>query len=57
MDEREREEREERQDSGVRGRLKRVKRRKHAQHEFECEVMALKLRLVKVKENGEQQQS
>ncbi|GEM_PF-4083774 len=45
----------EKQDAGVRGRLKRVKRRKSARHEFECEVMALKLRLVKVKETGEQQ--
>ena len=35
------------------GRLKGVRRRKRARRGFECEVMATKLRLVKVKEEGD----
>jgi hypothetical protein len=31
------------------GRLKGVRKRKRARREFECEVMALKMRLVKIK--------
>ncbi|MBE9508332.1 MAG: hypothetical protein IMY86_09810 [Chloroflexi bacterium] len=36
------------------GRLKGVRKRKHAQREFECEVMALKLRLVKTQSRRRQ---
>ncbi len=35
------------------GRLKGVRRRKRARRGFECEVMVTKLRLVKVKEEGD----
>jgi len=34
------------------GRLKGVRKRKRAQRGFECEVVALKLRLVKIKERS-----
>ncbi len=35
------------------GRLKSVRKRKRARRGFECEVMAFKLRLVKIKEQGD----
>jgi len=35
------------------GRLKGVRKRKRARHKFECEVVTFKLRLVKVKEEGD----
>ena len=37
----------------LKGRLKGVRKRKRARRGFECEVMALKMHLVKVKEEGD----
>lgn len=36
--------------SGRMGRLKGLRRRKRARQEFKCEVLALKMRLVKIRE-------
>jgi hypothetical protein len=37
----------------LRRRLKRVQRRSRAQHGFECEAVALRMRLVKTKEDSD----
>lgn len=46
---------ESKQDKGLKGRLKGVRKRKRVRRDFECEAVALKMRLVKVKEEGEHQ--
>ena len=45
--------RENERDGELKERLRGVRKRKRARRGFECEVMALKMRLVKVKEQGD----
>jgi hypothetical protein len=53
VEESERDDEKESSGGGLRRRLKRVQRRSHARYGFECEAVALRMRLIKTKKDSD----